>query len=332
MDSFAVNSKKTLHVRSNSLPSKPHPIVNQVDEHLCRLKSSEATSSTSSLCHRLSSLQDLHDCIDELLLLPFTQQTLVKESDNKWTDDLLEGSLRVLELCDIAKDALLQTKECVRELESVFRRRRGEAVIASNIQKCLSSRKMIKKAVHKALKGIKSNCSQKSEENSATVSLLKEVEAITYSTVESVLSFIAGQKFPSKLSRWSFVSKLVQPKRVSSKDEDSYANEVEMVDATLSAIATDATDKSFILQDKLRQFESSIQDLEEDLESLKRLLIKNRGQLPNHGYLMKLSIKISITVKESHEYKAYNKGIEQVREILGYGETHYTHRQDTSEN
>lgn len=32
------------------------------------------------------------------------------------------------------------------------------------------------------------------------------------------------------------------------------------------------------------------------------------------------------------EYKAYNKGIEQAREILGYGETHHTHRQDTSEN
>ncbi|KGN43319.1 uncharacterized protein LOC101220720 [Cucumis sativus] len=278
MDSFAINSKKTLHVRSNSLPSKPHPIVNQVDEHLCRLKSSEATSSTSSLCHRLNSLQDLHDCIDKLLLLPFTQQTLVNESDNKWTDDFLEGSLKVLELCDIAKDALLQTKECVRELESVLRRRRDEAVISRDLQKCLSSRKMIKKAVQKALKGIKSNCSQQSEETSATVSLLKEVEAITFSTIESVLSFIAGPKLPS---RWSFVSKLVQSKRVANKDEDAYENEVEMVDATLSAIASHTTDKSVNLQDQLRKIESSIRDLEEDLESLQRHLIKNRVSLLN---------------------------------------------------
>ncbi|KAL0560917.1 hypothetical protein IC582_001334 [Cucumis melo] len=278
MDSFAVNSKKTLHVRSNSLPSKPHPIVNQVDEHLCRLKSSEATSSTSSLCHRLNNLQDLHDCIDKLLLLPFTQQTLVNESDNKWTDDFLEGSLKVLELCDIAKDALLQTKECVRELESVLRRRRDEAVISRDLQKCLSSRKMIKKVVQKALKGIKSNCSQQSEETSATVSLLKEVEAVTFSTVESVLSFIAGRKLPS---RWSFVSKLIQSKRVANKDEDSYENEVDMMDATLSTIASHTTDKSVNLQDQLRKFESSIQDLEEDLESLQRHLIKNRVSLLN---------------------------------------------------
>ena len=276
MDSLDMNSKKSLHIRSNSLPSRPHPIVVEVEENLCRLKSSEAASSTFSLCYRLNSLQALHDSIDKLLLLPSTQQTLVHESGKKWADDLLEGSLRLIDLCDIAKDALLQTKECVRELESVLRRRRDEAVISRDLQKCLSSRKMIKKAVQKALKGIKSNCSQQSEETSATVSLLKEVEAITFSTIESVLSFIAGPKLPS---RWSFVSKLVQSKRVANKDEDAYENEVEMVDATLSAIASHTTDKSVNLQDQLRKIESSIRDLEEDLESLQRHLIKNRVSL-----------------------------------------------------
>ncbi|CAK9316050.1 unnamed protein product [Citrullus colocynthis] len=281
MDSLDMNSKKSLHIRSNSLPSKPHPIVAQVDENLCRLKSSEATSSTSSLCHRLSGLQDLHDSIDKLLLLPCTQKNLVHESGNKWADDLLEGSLRLLDLCDIAKNALLQTRECTHELESVLRRRRTETIITSDLQKCFNSRKMIKKTVHKALKGIKSRSSQKSEESSATVSLLKEVEAITYSTVESVLSFVAGPKLPSKLSRWSLISKLVQSKRVASIDEDANTNEVEMVDTTLNSIASHTTDKSFNLQDLLRKFGSSIQDLEEDLESLYRHLIRSRVSLLN---------------------------------------------------
>ncbi|XP_022968888.1 uncharacterized protein LOC111468070 [Cucurbita maxima] len=280
MDSFAVNPRKTLHIRSNSLPSKPHPIVSQVEEHYCRLKSSEASSSTS-LCHRLSSLQDLHDSIENLLLLPCTQQTLVHETHNKWADDLLEGSLRLLDLCDIAKDALLQTQECSHELESVLRRRKSETVIISGVQKCLNSRKMIKKTVHKALKGIKSRNSQKSEESSAIVSLLQEVEAVTYSTVESVLSFIAGPKVPSKMSRWSLISKLVQPKRVASKDEGAYANEVEMLDGILYSIASHTIDESFSLQESLRKFESSIQGLEEDLDSLNRHLIKNRVSLLN---------------------------------------------------
>lgn len=111
--------------------------------------------------------------------------------------------------------------------------------------------------------------------------MLKEVEAITYGTVESVLSFVAGPKLPSKLSRWSLISKLVQSKRVASIDEDANTNEVEMVDTTLNSIASHTTDKSFNFQDLLRKFGSSIQDLEEDLESLYRHLIRNRVSLLN---------------------------------------------------
>ncbi|XP_021814066.1 uncharacterized protein LOC110756890 [Prunus avium] len=101
------------HTRSNSFPSMPHPIVQEVDEHLCRLRSSEAAStSSSSICHKLSGLQDLHDCVDKLLLLPLTQQALAKEQNKKWTNELLDGSLRLLDVCSSAKDAILQTKEC----------------------------------------------------------------------------------------------------------------------------------------------------------------------------------------------------------------------------
>ncbi|CAL2262113.1 unnamed protein product [Prunus armeniaca] len=67
------------HTRSNSFPSRPHPIVQEVDEHLCRLRSSEAasTSSSSSICYKLSGLQDLHDCVDKLLQLPL--QNFIRE-------------------------------------------------------------------------------------------------------------------------------------------------------------------------------------------------------------------------------------------------------------
>ncbi|XP_021807858.1 uncharacterized protein LOC110751664 [Prunus avium] len=101
------------HTLSNSFPSRPHPIIQEVDEHLCRLRSSEAAStSSSSICHKLSALQDLHDCVDKLLLLPLTQQALAKEQNKKWTNELLDGSLRLLDVCSSAKDAILQTKEC----------------------------------------------------------------------------------------------------------------------------------------------------------------------------------------------------------------------------
>ncbi|CAK9316046.1 unnamed protein product [Citrullus colocynthis] len=280
MDSFAENSKKSFHIRSNSLPSKPHPVVDEVDEHLCRLKASEATSSSSSLCQKLDGLQDLHDCIDKLLLLPLTHRALV---DNKSVDDLLEGSLKILDVCALAKDVLLQMKESVHELELALRRRRGDDT-AIDVQKYLNSRKMIKKAIHKVLKGIERSSSQKSDESSEVVSLLKEAEAVTLNNMESLLSFIAGPKLPSKISRWSLVSKLMQPKRVANKEDGSYGNEVEMVDASLYSITSHKSDFLVQVEDvknSLRKLESCIHDLEEDLESLYRRLIKNRVSFLN---------------------------------------------------
>src|SRR3954464_156466 len=106
-------SAMSYHVRSNSLPSAPHPIISQFEDNLCRLRSSSEASSTSSssITHQLNSLQDLHDCVDQLLLLPSTQQASF--------DGLVDGSLRLLDVCNIIKEALSQTKESVQEIQSV---------------------------------------------------------------------------------------------------------------------------------------------------------------------------------------------------------------------
>ncbi|XP_038887203.1 uncharacterized protein LOC120077390 [Benincasa hispida] len=279
MDSLAENSKKSFHIRSNSLPSKPHPVVDEVYENLCRLKASEATSSSSSLCKKLNGLQDLHDSIDKLLRLPLTHRALV---DSKSVDDLLEGSLKILDVCALAKEALSQMKESADELGSALRRRRDDTVI--DVQKYLNSRKMIKKAMHKVLKGMERSSSQKSDESFEIVSLLKEAEAVTYNSIEFLLSFIAGPKLPSKISRWSLVSKLMQPKRVTNKEDGAYGNEVEMVDASLYSITSHKSDVFVQVEDvqnSLRKLESCIHDLEEDLESLYRHLIKNRVSFLN---------------------------------------------------
>ena len=38
-------------------------------------------------------------------------------------DEVFDGSLRLLDLCSAAKDGVIHTKECVRELQSLVRRR-----------------------------------------------------------------------------------------------------------------------------------------------------------------------------------------------------------------
>ncbi|XP_027356715.1 uncharacterized protein LOC113866029 [Abrus precatorius] len=286
----ALNSKFHNHARSNSLPSKPHPIIIQCNEHLARLGAYDASSSSSLLRQKLTSLQDLHDCIEKLVQLPLTQEALVQERQEKWVDDLLDGSLRLLDACTATKDALLHTKECTRELQSTIRRRRGgEVELTVEVKKFLTSRKIVRKAIVKALENLKGNANKcnvsitnKDYQTMALVGLLKDAEVVSFSIFESLLNFFSGST-QSKRSSWGLVSKLMHNKRVGyaqGADENEFAK----VDAELQFFAFNTSTKSNNINDlqkKLENLGSCIQDLEEGLESLFRRLIKIRVALLN---------------------------------------------------
>ncbi|GMN38269.1 hypothetical protein TIFTF001_007503 [Ficus carica] len=269
------------HTRSNSLPSSHHPLIPEFDEQLCRLRSSEAASSSSTLLSgRLSGLQDLHDCVDKLLLLPLNQQALSKQQNEKCVDELFDGSLRLLDICSMAKDTLQQTKESTQELQSIMRRRRGgESSLSSEVKKFLNSRKAAKKALHKAMEN---KCTFRLlNKDEQTVSVLREVQSTTLAVIESMLSFISGPKS----SGWSFVSKTMNSKKVSC-EEVNEENEFASVDAALNLLISHKMKKSDSTleenaQNELKKLEICIQDLEEGVESLYRRLIKTRVSLLN---------------------------------------------------
>ena len=291
MASVETSTKISLHNRSNSLPSAPHPTVSQAEELLHRLKDSEATTSlsSSSISHKFNGLKDLQDSIDKLLQLTITQQALAQECSNKQVDELLDGSLRLLDICSTVKDCLQQSKDSIQELQSVIRRRRdAETGLITEGGRYLASRKKMKKSIQKSLgnfKGIKNefkvSSSNKDKETFSMLNILKEAEVVTMSSLESLLLFITGPKGQSKKSRWSLVSKLVQPNRVACDSDESDTNEFEKVDAVLQSLISSKPSSIENFQSHMQNLESCVEDVEVGVERLSRQLIRTRVSLLN---------------------------------------------------
>ena len=174
------------------------------------------------------------------------------------------------------------------ELKSVIRRRRGgETGFTVEGGKYLASRKKMKKSIQKALgnfKGIKNETivtfSNNDNETLSMLNILKEAEKVTVSSLESLLLFINGPKGQPKQSRWSMITKLMQPNRVCDSQE-SDANEFEKVDAALQSLINHKPSSIDCFQSHMENLEKCIQHLEEGVESLSRQLIRTRVSLLN---------------------------------------------------
>ncbi|CAL1398191.1 unnamed protein product [Linum trigynum] len=253
----------SFHARSNSLPAGSHPLVSEIEEQVCRLRQSQAAStSSSSISHNLNGLQVVYDCVDQLFQLPTTQQALI--NDQKCFNELLDGSLRLLDLCNTAKDALSVMKESVAELQSAIRRRQGG--LEGETRRYMKSKKTVIKTIQKVLKGME-NKKSTSSNNVETVSMLKEAESSVAEALECLLSFVSQTS--SKPSSSSFF------KRVAAA-EASGENEFVEVDASLKI-----NKSSEEIQLHLKNLQPCIQDLEEGVENLYRRLIKTRVSILN---------------------------------------------------
>ncbi|KAL0356524.1 UNVERIFIED_CONTAM: hypothetical protein Scaly_1338100 [Sesamum calycinum] len=278
-----LRSKTLHHGRSLSLPSESHSAMSQFEENLSRVRSSqEACSSLSSMNGRVNGLNTLYDSIDELLLLPHNQQTISQECQEKWFEHILDNYVRLLDSCSAVKDLISVNKQDVRELLSAVRRKD-----VNGIQGYLTSRRKSKKMIHKYLKNLRSfRCEdsilslEKEDEKVAIVYMLKDAESVTLSLLESLLSYTMGSKGQARKSGWSLISKLIQPKKVSNQGEETCLNEFEKVDSFLQLTQENDTQVEELVN-HLKEMDSSIQTLEEQLDCLFRQLIKTRVFLLN---------------------------------------------------
>ena len=280
------------HIRSISLPSRSHPATLKIQEELNKLRTLEASSTSAlvKISNGLSGLEELYNCMDELLSLPSTQQTLSLHQHEKWVNELLDGSVNLLDICGATRDVISKFKENVGDLQSVLRRRKGCLCIESSINNYICSRKKMNKDAKKLLAAIKkmvnnggaSALLDKDHQLSSMISVLREVNIMSISIFQSLLLLLSTPVLKSRPSRWSLVSKFMH-KGVVACQEKHQNMELENVDITISAISSEEADleKMQIAHQVLKALEISIEDLDNGLESMFRRLIKTRASLLN---------------------------------------------------
>jgi hypothetical protein len=142
IDILKKETMASFHVRSASFPSTSHPITLEVEAQLNMIQTF-ATPSADEICNNLSLLEDLYKSMDALLNLNQTLQS----------DELLDESVKILDICGSIIDLVSQIKENVRDVQSALRRRNSS--IQSSIAKYTSFQKETKKEAKRLISSLK---------------------------------------------------------------------------------------------------------------------------------------------------------------------------------
>ncbi|KAL2489486.1 hypothetical protein Fot_42778 [Forsythia ovata] len=119
---YSAKPRKTLHVRSTSLPCRTHPIISQLKDEINEVKSwcSKSDNPTSIwLCNGLNRLKIVHESLDDLLQLPQTQESV----SDQLIEKLLEDFLRFVDVYGIFQMLVLTLKEEFMAAQVAVRRR-----------------------------------------------------------------------------------------------------------------------------------------------------------------------------------------------------------------
>jgi len=282
---------KKFHVRSNSFPTGSHPSISRVEEELNKLKTWEdtSTSTSNSIATGFSLLSDLHVCLEDILNMASTQKLLSNHQGEKCIQELLAGSVRILDICDITRDNMLQIKENVQALHSALRRRKGDSSIERIVAEYNFFSKKMKKNAKKLMTCLKQMESKfgvspvldKDQQLVSLVRVLREVIAMNMSIFRSLLAFLTVPAPKSKPTKW--LSKLMQKGVITCEENTENSNELQCVEASLSSLLSEGSNvgKMEAATERLEALENGIENIENGLESVFRRMVKTRACLLN---------------------------------------------------
>ncbi|CAH8345055.1 unnamed protein product [Eruca vesicaria subsp. sativa] len=268
-------------LRSISLPSRSHPSTSGIEEALNKFKTTNSNkSSSASILTGLAALEELYDCTDEFLNTSSTQRVMSTVGSD-FMEEMLDGSLRLMDICSVSRDLMVETQEHVRDLQSCVRRKKvagggdqvnvavsGYATFRKNMRK--ASKKILGSS--KTIVGVSSSYDngQCDEHLVAVIDAMRRVDVVSDVVLKSFLEFLSGRQ--SNIKR-----KLASVLKKKKDHHEETKNELESLD---SAIRGDLCFCDY-LQEKLEEVEMIIGGFEKNLEGLLRRLIRTRTSLLN---------------------------------------------------
>ncbi|GJN34528.1 hypothetical protein PR202_gb23196 [Eleusine coracana subsp. coracana] len=290
------------HLRSISLPTRPHSLVLKVENDLRRLRSS-ASSPLSPQAVRawLGELGDLYEYVEETVRLPSNWDALRLPRHRRLVEAELEGSVTLLDLCAVARDGLDAAKDHVRAVRSILRRRRaadeaaqppvdyfsrrvGDVAVGGKVDAYVGSLKKVGRAIKREGAKQRASASETTRDDSSSttsatvpkpVAVLAEVRDLTVSllqsSVEALQRQITVKPANTSSSKWSLVSRALLYGSKSVEDQDD-------ADDDSCCIVKGITSYKGLVkaQNQLQALEACIEGFEDEMEKLFRNLIRSR--------------------------------------------------------
>ncbi|PVH37370.1 hypothetical protein PAHAL_6G297900 [Panicum hallii] len=230
------------HLRSISLPSRPHSSEAEVQQELDILEAIISSPSTCivTMCDGLRRLGDIYSSVEEMIHLPSNQVCFSQQ--RKMLDGEIESSLELLDLCNTMQEIFVELKAIIQELQMALRKG-DDATVQSRIH---SYSRLVKKAKQHFKKASKVT-SDKTD--CAMIMLLTKAREITISLLESTMQLLSKQ---IEMPKQSLVSKAFYKRKAVVCEED-----------------------------QLQALECNIGDLESGAGHLFRILVQSRVSLLN---------------------------------------------------
>ncbi|XP_016505071.1 uncharacterized protein LOC107823001 [Nicotiana tabacum] len=255
--------------RSISLPVRSHPTTQRVEEALNKLNGLETSvaPTAETIFNSLLGLEELQKCMDDLLNSPQTLQILSQHQHGIWFEELLEKSVRILDVCGNTREIVSQYKENVRALQSSLRRRKRDSSAEAGIARFTTFSKKMKKDAKRLVLALKQvDCEtftsaflEADQETIAVIRALKEANAVCILVIQNILSLLSVPILKPKQPKWSLVSKLINSARIEHEGLENNTN----------------------LETRLETVEAQLDSIEKGLEGTFRSLIRSRSLLLN---------------------------------------------------